>query len=133
LQYYSVSLEGRYYFDEAFKHWYIGGNIAGSRFIAQKWNYWSDSTLLMKNGNVYQYSDVYQKGYSIILELQEAISLNLLKTGTWIFMQESELLRIFTKAMSVQPGARYDVAEGFNKSGEILPYRGGVMISYKLK
>jgi hypothetical protein len=33
LQYYSVSLEGRYYFDEAFKHWYIGGNIAGSRFI----------------------------------------------------------------------------------------------------
>jgi hypothetical protein len=39
----------------------------------------------------------------------------------------------FYKGYVRSTGARYDVAEGFNKSGEILPYRGGVMISYKLK
>jgi hypothetical protein len=133
LQYYSVSLEGRYYFDEAFKHWYIGGNIAGSRFIAQKWNYWSDSTLLMKNGNVYQYSDVYQKGYSIILGITGGYQFKLAENWNMDIYAGIGTSQDFYKGYVRSTGARYDVAEGFNKSGEILPYRGGVMISYKLK
>ncbi|WP_336690696.1 MULTISPECIES: DUF3575 domain-containing protein [unclassified Chryseobacterium] len=134
LQYYSVSLEGRYYFDEAFKHWYIGGNIAGSRFIAQKWNYWSDSTFVdEKNGNVYQYSDVYQKGYSIILGITGGYQFKLAENWNMDIYAGIGTSQDFYKGYVRSTGARYDVAEGFNKSGEILPYRGGVMISYKLK
>lgn len=134
LQYYSVSLEGRYYFDEAFKHWYIGGNIAGSRFIAQKWNYWSDGTFVdEKKGNVYQYSDIYQKGYSIILGITGGYQFKLAENWNMDIYAGIGTSQDFYKGYVRSTGARYDVAEGFNKSGEILPYRGGVMISYKLK
>jgi len=134
LQYYSLSLEGRYYFDEAFKHWYIGANIAGSRFIAQKWNYWKDGlTTDEVTGITYNQSDLYQKGYSIIFGI----------TGGYQF-KVSDRLNIdlyasigssqdFYKGYDRTTGKRYDHAEGYNKSGEIVPYRGGVMISYKLK
>jgi hypothetical protein len=30
-------------------------------------------------------------------------------------------------------GRRYDSATGYNKSGEVLPYRGGLMVTYKIK
>ncbi len=39
----------------------------------------------------------------------------------------------FYKGYDRSTGKRYDSAEKFNKSGEIIPYRGGIMISYKLK
>ena len=38
----------------------------------------------------------------------------------------------FYKGYNLSDGARYDGAEHYNKSGEWLPYRGGVMVSYKL-
>lgn len=41
-QVYMIGLDGRYYFDEAFKHFYVGLNISAARFIIQKWDYWSD-------------------------------------------------------------------------------------------
>lgn len=134
LQYYSVSVEGRYYFNEAFKHWYVGANIAGSRFIAQKWNYWNDNTFTdEETGITRKNSDIYQKGYSVIFGV----------TGGYQF-QVSDRWNIdiyagigssqdFYKGYDRNTGERYDKPKGFNKSGEILPYRGGVMISYKLK
>ncbi|MFY7813947.1 MAG: DUF3575 domain-containing protein, partial [Chryseobacterium taeanense] len=67
LQYYSLSAEGRYYFNEAFKHFYVGANIAASSFVLQKWNYWSDGPYYNDFGEVFKTSDLYQKGYSVIL------------------------------------------------------------------
>jgi hypothetical protein len=38
----------------------------------------------------------------------------------------------FYKGYNISTGERYDTAEKYNKSGEWLPYRGGVMISYRI-
>jgi len=39
----------------------------------------------------------------------------------------------FYKGYDKTTGKRYDQASGLNKSGEFIPYRGGVMVSYKFK
>jgi hypothetical protein len=87
----------------------------------------------MKNGNVYQYSDVYQKGYSIIVGITGGYQFKLAENWNMDIYAGIGTSQDFYKGYVRSTGARYDVAEGFNKSGEILPYRGGVMISYKLK
>jgi hypothetical protein len=38
----------------------------------------------------------------------------------------------FYKGYDLTTGERYDKAKNYNKSGESLPYRGGVMVSYKI-
>ncbi|AYZ13246.1 DUF3575 domain-containing protein [Chryseobacterium arthrosphaerae] len=133
LQIYSLSVEGRYYFKEAFKHWYIGANIGISAYNLQKWNYWNDGTSENWNGEILVNSNLYQKGYSVTFGI----------TGGYQF-QLSDRLNLdiyatigssqgFYKGYDRSTGRRYDAAEKFNKSGEIIPYRGGIMISYKLK
>ncbi|MGG7469166.1 DUF3575 domain-containing protein [Chryseobacterium arthrosphaerae] len=132
LQMYSLSLEGRYYFKEAFKHWYVGANIGVSAYNLQKWNYWS-GTFVTDSGEVLNSANLYQKGYSVMIGV----------TGGYQF-QLSDRLNLdiyatigssqgFYKGYDQSTGKRYDSAEKFNKSGEIIPYRGGIMISYKLK
>jgi len=134
LQYYSVSAEGRYYFNEAFKHWYAGINIAASSFVLQKWDYWSDGPYYNNFGEVFVTSNLYQKGYSVIfgvtLGYQFKVSdrWNIDLYGTLGTSQD------FYKGYDRTTGERYDRKDNnFNRSGEILPYRGGIMISYKLK
>lgn len=133
MQIYSLSVEGRYYFKEAFKHWYIGANLGISAYNLQKWSYWSDSVTENWNGELLVNSNLYQKGYSVMIGI----------TGGYQFQLSDRLnLDIFATVGSSQgfykgydrsTGRRYDSAEKFNKSGEIIPYRGGIMISYKLK
>lgn len=133
MQYYSGSLEGRYYFNEAFSKWYVGANIAASAFVLQKWNYWKDTTYINDRNEEFNKSNLYQKGVSMIFGV----------TGGYQF-KVSDRLNIdvyatvgssqdFYKGYDRTTGRRYDSAKKFNKSGEFLPYRGGVMISYKLK
>lgn len=132
LQIYSLSVEGRYYFKEAFKHWYLGANIGVSAYNLQKWNYWS-GTYVTDDGEVLNSSNLYQKGYSLMIGV----------TGGYQFQLSDRLnLDIFATVGSSQgfykgydqsTGKRYESAKNFNKSGEIIPYRGGIMISYKLK
>ncbi|MDQ0593189.1 hypothetical protein QFZ37_001558 [Chryseobacterium ginsenosidimutans] len=134
LQYYSVSVEGRYYFNEAFKHWYIGGNIAGSHFIAQKWNYWNDRKFTDdKTGTVHKNSDVYQKGYSLIFGITGGYQFKVSDRWNVDVYAGIGSSQDFYKGYVRSTGERYDSPKGYNKSGEILPYRGGIMISYKLK
>ena len=133
MQYYSLSVEGRYYFNQAFSRWYVGANIAASSFVLQKWDYWKDTPYVNPNDEVFLTSNLYQKGYSFIIGV----------TGGYQF-KVSDRLNIdiyatigssqdFYKGYDRSTGQRYDVAKQYNKSGEIIPYRGGVMISYKLK
>jgi hypothetical protein len=137
LQYYSLSVEGRYYFNEAFKHWYIGANIAGSRFIAQKWNYWNDNVSINEEtGIAYKNSDLYQKGYSIIFGITGGYQFKVSDKWNIDIYAGIGSSQDFYKGYDRTTGQRYDklsTSSSYNKSGEILPYRGGVMISYKLK
>jgi hypothetical protein len=134
-QYYSVSGEGRYYFNEAFKHWYVGANIAASSFILQKWNYWNNNIYINKQTGIsYTNSNLYQKGYSVIFGITGGYQFQVSDRWNIDLYASVGTSQDFYKGYDRPTGDRYDRTDSkFNRSGEILPYRGGVMISYKLK
>ncbi|MDN5626982.1 MAG: DUF3575 domain-containing protein [Weeksellaceae bacterium] len=134
-----ASAEGRYYFDEAFKHWYVGASLGFSVFNLHKWNYWNDNFYVHKDGTVTPYisSNLYEKGYSFILggvggyqfQVNDRWNIDVyLGVGT---------VQSFYKGYDKISGDRYDtegdsMGRELNRSGEFLPFKGGVMISYKL-
>lgn len=132
-QYYSLSLEGRYYFNEAFSRWYIGANIAASAFVLQKWNYWNDTLYVNDRDEVFVSSNLYQKGVSFILGVTGGYQFKVSDRWNIDIYATVGTSQDFYKGYDRVTGQRYELAQKFNKSGEILPYRGGVMISYKLK
>lgn len=133
LQFYSVSAEGRYYFKEAFKHWYIGANVSVAAYKASKWNYWNDNVFQKDDGEYITNSNVYQKGYSIMLGVTGGYQFQLSDRWNLDLYATIGTSQSFYKGYDRTTGKRYDNADGLNKSGEIIPYRGGVMISYKFK
>ncbi|CAI8753446.1 DUF3575 domain-containing protein [Chryseobacterium sp. IT-36CA2] len=133
LQFYSISAEGRYYFNEAFKHWYVGANVSVASYNASKWNYWSDEPMTDERGQTFIQSNLYQKGYSIMLGITGGYQFQLSERWNLDLYATVGTAQSFYKGYDKSTGQRYDFAENFNKSGEIIPYRGGVMISYKLK
>lgn len=133
LQYYSASVEGRYYFKEAFNGWYLGANIGASSFVLQKWNYWGEGDYINDNNEVFTKSNLYQKGYSVLFGITAGYQFRLSDRLNMDIYGTVGTSQDFYKGYDRETGRRYDVAEGYNRSGEIIPYRGGVMISYKLK
>lgn len=132
-QYYSFSLEGRYYFNEAFSRWYIGANIAASAFVLQKWNYWSDAPYINDKNEEFVSSNLYQKGVSLIVGVTGGYQFKVSDRWNIDVYATVGTSQDFYKGYDRTTGQRYESAQKFNKSGEFLPYRGGVMISYKLK
>lgn len=133
LQYYSASVEGRYYFKEAFNGWYVGANVAASSFVLQKWNYWGEGNYVNGNNEVFTKSNLYQKGYSVLFGITAGYQFRLSDRLNMDIYGTVGTSQDFYKGYDRESGRRYDVADGYNRSGEIIPYRGGVMISYKLK
>lgn len=136
LQYYSVSIEGRYYFKEAFNGWFLGANIGASSFVLQKWNYWKDDPYPSKNEEnvIYKYSDLYQKGYSFLAGITAGYQFKLSDNWRMELYGTIGTSQDVYKGYDRVSGKRYDEnPDGYNRSGEIIPYRGGVMISYRLK
>lgn len=121
-QVYMGHIEGRYYFKEAFNGWYIGANAGLSVFDIAKWNY--------LNTGKYQRGFNYMLGGVIGYQYQWKERWNLdffigggTSQGFYHGYKKDENGEII----------RYEEAPGRNRSGEWTPYRGGVMISYKLK
>ncbi|MEC5171822.1 DUF3575 domain-containing protein [Chryseobacterium nepalense] len=134
LQYYSISAEGRYYFNQAFRHFYVGANIATSAFTLQKWNYWPNEPYYNDYGDVYRSSNLYQKGYSVIFGVTLGYQFKVSERWNIDLYGIVGTSQDFYKGYDRTTGERYDRKDSkFNRSGEILPYRGGVMISYQLK
>lgn len=133
LQFYSVSAEGRYYFTEAFKHLYIGANISFAAYNAAKWNYWNDNSFENWNGEILTNSNLYQRGVSFMLGVTAGYQFQLAERWNLDLYATVGTSQGFYKGYDRTTGRRYDSAKEFNKSGEIIPYRGGIMISYKLK
>lgn len=108
--------EFRYYPRESGNGFFVGAHIGGGIFELQKWN---------QVGG-------YQKGYTILFGVT---------LGYQFFLSERLNLELFLgggsqqanyKGYSLETGERTDGATNYNKSGEFLPYRGGVMLVYKL-
>lgn len=113
-----VTPEIRYHFAAIFSGFYLGGHLGGSAFKLQKWEY--------KNTNYYQEGYNYLIGGTIGYQkhITEKLILEVFIGGG---SQQA-----FYKGYDSVTGKRVEKANDFNKSGEWLPYRGGIMICYKL-
>jgi len=121
-QIYMGHLEGRYYFKEAFKHWYVGANAGFGIFDLTKWNYVG--------------TEGFQRGYNIMLGATVGYQFQWRERWNIDIYLGGGTSQGFYRGYEKTPDGsltRYDGAEGLNRSGELIPYRGGIMISYKLK
>lgn len=121
-QIYMGHLEGRYYFQEAFKHWYLGVNGGFGVFDLTKWNY---------SG-----TEKFQRGFSLMLGA--TVGYQFQWKERWnidVYLGGGTSQGFYHGYENVPPDSfvRYDGEQKWNKSGELIPYRGGIMISYKLK
>lgn len=119
MQFYTFTPEVRYHFKEKYNGWYFGGHIGPDIYKIQKWNYW--------NTNKYEDGFGYRIGATIgyNFKITEKINLDAFVGGGW---HQGFYKGYYNDGT---PG-RYEKAEKYNKSGEWLPYRGGLMITYKL-
>ncbi len=134
MQMYMLGFEGRYYFKETFKHWYVGANISGARYIIQKWNYWGNGLYqYTPESPVYKRSDLYQDGYSVMLGATVGYQFQLSDRWNMDLYFGGGTSQGFYKGYHKKLGVRYDDdGRNWNRSGEWIPYRGGIMIGYKL-
>jgi len=135
-QIYMGTVEGRYYFKEAFAGWHVGANISFGTYILQKPNYWNDNVYVdaqIGTPSKYINSQLYQKGYSFLFGIEGGYQFRLAENWNMDIFAGIGSSQDFYKGYVRGTGERYDSADGYNRSGEIIPYRGGLMISYRLK
>ncbi|MFV8376101.1 DUF3575 domain-containing protein [Flavobacterium sp. LB1P71] len=117
-EFYTFTPEYRYHFKEKYNGFYVGAHIGASIFNFQKWNYLN--------------TDNYEKGVGYFIgstlgyqvKIKDKFMLDCYLGSGWH--------QGFYKGYSISTGERYESAKKYNKSGEWFPYRGGVMVSYKL-
>ena len=132
------TVEGRYYFDQAFKHFYVGASIGFGVFNIQKWNYWKNDLYVTKEGEVlpYRKNQLYQKGFSYMIGATAGYQFQLGERWNMdIFLgigNQQGFYKGYVEGLPETQENRYDRVENWDKSGEIIPFKGGVMISYKL-
>jgi len=119
MEFYSLIAEVRYHFNERYNGFYFGGHTGADRYTLQKWNYWGS--------NKYEDGFGYKFGGTIGYEkkLKDRLMLDFFVGGGWHQGYYHGLYNDGT------PG-RYEKAKHWNMSGDWLPYRGGVMVSYRL-
>ena len=134
-QVYMAGLDGRYYFKEAFKHWYVGGNFSFARYKIQKWNYWGGVFQWEPGSPIYDSADLYQDGFSFFLGAVVGYQFKLNENWNMDLYLGGGTAQSYYKGFHKTLGVRYDTDPDriYNQSGEWIPYRGGVMISYQLK
>ena len=131
-QVYMIGFDGRYYFNEAFKHWYVGANITAARYIFQRYSYWGNGfSQLTPESPIYRTKDLYQDGFAFMLGVTAGYQFQLSNRLNMDLYVGAGNSQGFYKGYHKELGVRYD-GTGWDRSGEWIPYRGGVMISYKL-
>ncbi|KFC20119.1 DUF3575 domain-containing protein [Chryseobacterium sp. FH1] len=138
-QVYMLGFNARYYFSEAFRKFYVGVDVSGAGFNIQKYGYWNDNYYVHKNGEATPYinSNLYQKGYSLILGAMAGYQFKCTDRLNLDFYIGFGTMQSFYKGYDKLSGDRYDAGSDsmgreLNRSGEWLPYKGGLMLSYKL-
>lgn len=118
MQFYMFIPEYRYHFNGNYNGFYVGAHFGGTIFNFQKWNY--------LNTNLYQKGIGYVIGATI--GYQKKIN-NRFLIDCFLGGGNSQG---FYKGYYIGTNTRYEPAKNYNKSGEWFPYRGGVMVSYRL-
>lgn len=140
LQAYMGTLEGRYYFGERMKKWYVGTYVSMAAFNLQKWNYWNDRPVLDENRNPERLPDGsirvtgrYQKGLAFIFGISGGYHFTINENWGLDLYAGIGTTQSFYKGYFKDNNQRYEGASKFNKSGELIPTRGGLMLTYKIK
>lgn len=99
--------------------WYVGANIGMAVYDMQKWNYWNSS--------------LYQKGFNLMLGATVGYQFKINDHWNLDLYLGGGNSQGFYHGWdgSKSPRERYDDADNWNKSGEWIPYRGGLMVAYK--
>lgn len=118
-QFYMFVPEYRYHFKEKFNGFYAGVHVGGTVYNFQKWNYWK--------------TDNYEKGVGYMAGATIGYQKKIKERFVMDFFLGGGNHQGFYKGYLVSTGERVDEAKKYNKSGEWLPYRGGIMLSYRLK
>lgn len=134
-QVYMVGFDARYYFKEAFKHFYVGANLSAARYKLQKYNYWKSTPYqYTPESPIYDKSDLYQDGYSVIFGAVVGYQFDIATKWKLDLFLGAGSAQSFYKGYHKELGVRYDNdGRKWNKSGEWIPYRGGLMVSYQLR
>ncbi|WP_432221617.1 DUF3575 domain-containing protein [Flavobacterium sp. TMP13] len=119
MKFYTFTPEIRYHFKEKYDGLYVGVHTGFDTYEIQKWNYWG--TNLYEDGFGYRLGATV--GYNV--KLNDKFNLDCFFGGGW---HQGFYHGYYNDGT---PG-RYERTKNWNKSGEWLPYRGGIMISYKL-
>ncbi len=119
MKFYTFTPEIRYHFKEKYNGFYAGFHSGFDTYEIQKWGYWET--------NMYEKGIGYRLGATIgyNVKLNNKFLLDIFVGGGW---HQGFYKGYYNDGT---PG-RYEIAKSWNKSGEWLPYRGGVMLSYKL-
>jgi hypothetical protein len=118
LKIFMLTPEIRWYANANNTGFYASGHLAGTVFQLQKYTY--------KNTDLYQKGLAYQLGVSLgyVYPVSNRVSLEAFVGGG--------SLQSFYKGYDASTGIRYDLAKDYNKSGEVLLYRGGFKVIYSL-
>jgi hypothetical protein len=119
-EFYTFTSEYRYHFKEKYNGFYLGANAGFDIFNVTKWNYYDIR--------------VYQKGVGYTIGATIGFEKKLNDRFMLDFFLGGGTHQGFYHSYYIETGERFefDTAVGCNKSGEWIPYRGGVMISYRL-
>ncbi len=121
LQAYMGFLEGRYYFSQFGEKWFAGPNIGVGVFDIAKWNYWN--------------SGKFQRGYSIFFGVTGGYAWKWKKNlGFETFISVGTSQGFYHGYEStIENINRYEKTyKRWNRSGEFIPYQGGIMLTYSL-
>ncbi|RTY88901.1 DUF3575 domain-containing protein [Flavobacterium sp. RSP15] len=110
--------EYRYHFKEKFNGFYVGAHLGATVYNFQKWNYFN--------------TDMYEKGIGYMAGATIGYQKKIKNRFLLDFFIGGGNHQGFYKGYLISTNKRVDGAKNYNKSGEWLPYRGGIMVSYKL-
>jgi hypothetical protein len=120
LKFLIITPEVRYYPKATQTGFFVGGHLGGSTFHLQKYGY--------ENTNKYQKGYNYMAGISLgyVYALSDKFALEGFVGGGTI--------QSYYRGYDITTGLRYEDSypDKFNKSGEWLPYRGGVNLVWKI-
>lgn len=138
LQIYMGTVEARYYFSENHEKWFVGGYFSMALFDLQKWNYWNekhvfdeDKEPVFNEDGTPRITTLYQRGFNVMAGLDFGYKYRFNSHwGLEAFLGIANS-QGFYHGYFQDDHTRYEHAKEWNKSGEFIPTRGGLMLVYQ--